>query len=132
MYLKLFWLTSTQKVLMSAYVAGLCDYSFITERNNSSSIFSVFFHWKCCRLMNDYASIVPVLWLGKAVAPVFFSVITGNMAHQAADCAALIPVLFNIHLHKTYVMHVTCTYNTAVQSGSPMFAHRQVTGYCRL
>jgi len=94
MYLKLYWLTSTQTVWTPAYVAGLCDYSCNTERNIASSIFSVFFHSMCCNLLHNYVSIGPVHWLGKEAAPVFFPVITGNMFHQAADCAAVLPDWF--------------------------------------
>lgn len=73
MYLKLYWLATTQTVLMLAYVSGLCDYVCNTERNNASGIFSIFFHCNCCRLLHNYVSIGPVHWLGKATAPVFFS-----------------------------------------------------------
>jgi hypothetical protein len=81
-------------VSMLAYAAGLCDYSCNTERNNSNSIFSIFFRSKCCRLLHNCVSVGSAHWLGKAAAPVFVPVITGNMAHQAADCAAVIPDRF--------------------------------------
>jgi len=85
---------SFDTVLMLAYVTGLCDYSCNTERNNANSIFSIFFHCKCCRLLHNYVSIGSAHWLGKAAAPVFVPVLTSNIAHQAADCAVVIPDRF--------------------------------------
>lgn len=87
-------LASIAIFVMPAYLDGLCDYSCNTEGNNANTIFNVLFHRKCFNLLHNYVSIGPVLWLGKVTAPVFFPIITGNMAYQAAECAAVVPDRF--------------------------------------
>jgi hypothetical protein len=39
-----------------------------------------------CILLNNFNTVPPVHRLGKAAAAVVFSVITGNVAYQVADC----------------------------------------------